>query len=436
MTASGVRLWQLRKERAMGTYTQMLENKIYDISPEDDNYTEELIEVANLFRNLGEALDGFLNSNGYSGSLTDIDSKAAYIREKFRQASIPIPRNLKKYFTESKEMGKETSFQFCLAFGLNLMQAETFLRKICLKRGFDCHDMKEAIYYYSIKNHLDYPDVQRMLDRIPKKLAKSSIDFGKDVLYTSTIVEEINRLESPEELLQFFDTHKNQFGYNNATAVKYIRRIWEEIAGAGGLAYQEACMIPKTIFQSNDSKAEREQKEKLRYEERFTIIDKNGDVSSSVWNVYLQILGLGNDQVGSLPEDRSFKSVLKDNAALHYLAEESFPDRQGIEAVLNGKHVSNERVRKMLILLLFYRFWVKLSIKSEDTYYRAKPADAERCFSEINKYLLDAGYPELYFGNPYDWIFAWALRNEEPLAAFRYLIGELAAVKSEDICEP
>ena len=49
----------------------------------------------------------------------------------------------------------------------------------------------------------------------------------------------------------------------------------------------------------------------------------------------------------------------------------------------------------------------------------------------MNRYLLDAGYPELYPGNPYDWIFLWALRDDYPLEAFRSYIGELFAVKSE-----
>lgn len=415
----------------MGAYTKKLESKIYDISPEDENYTQELIEVADLFRDFGEALDEFISENGYVGSLADLEGKTAFIKERFQKASIPAPRNLKKYFTASKEIGRETAFQFCLAFGLNLAQSEAFLRKICLKRGFDCHDMSEAVYYYSIKNRLGYPDVRRMMDKLPKEIAKHRIDFGNDILYTSTIMEEINRVKSPEELLCFFEDHKNQFGYNHATAASFIRKLWEEIAGDGGLAHQEAGMMPKTIVGSKDSLTDWEQKERLWRDEPFTIIDKNGEASGSVWNVYLQIFGLGNDQAESLSRDRSLRSILKENAALHHLAQESFPDRQGLEAILNGKRVSNERVRKTLILLLFYRFWVKLSIKNKENYYRAKACDAGRCMDEINKFLLSAGFGELYFGNPYDWMFAWALRNEEPLAAFRYLIGELAAVKSE-----
>ena len=65
-------------------------------------------------------------------------------------------------------------------------------------------------------------------------------------------------------------------------------------------------------------------------------------------------------------------------------------------------------------------------------FYSAKVSDAERCLDTINARLLDAGYPELYAGNPYDWLFKWSLNDEHPLEAFRTYMGEVFAVKEED----
>ena len=45
--------------------------------------------------------------------------------------------------------------------------------------------------------------------------------------------------------------------------------------------------------------------------------------------------------------------------------------------------------------------------------------------------LLDANYPELYAGNPYDWLFLWSLQDDYPLDAFRSYIGEIFAVAKE-----
>ena len=51
--------------------------------------------------------------------------------------------------------------------------------------------------------------------------------------------------------------------------------------------------------------------------------------------------------------------------------------------------------------------------------------DADECLGQINHYLADAGYTELYYGNPYDWIFLFAMYDEYPLPTFREYIAEL-----------
>lgn len=91
--------------------------------------------------------------------------------------------------------------------------------------------------------------------------------------------------------------------------------------------------------------------------------------------------------------------MLKDNALLHPLAEDSFPNRDGLTKILNGVHVSYESVRKLLILLVFYRFWVNKALAKG--HYTAGYGDADRCLSLINDCLTEAGYPMLYPGTVY-----------------------------------
>lgn len=91
--------------------------------------------------------------------------------------------------------------------------------------------------------------------------------------------------------------------------------------------------------------------------------------------------------------------------------------------ILRGEHVSYERVRKWLVLLTFYTYWAKRALVTGS--YEAMPDDGERCIAEMNRYLIDSGYPELYVGNPYDWIFFYVLKDSEPLRTFRYIWNEL-----------
>ncbi len=133
----------------MNTYTEYLENRAREIYPEDDiDYSQALMEVVNMFRHFDEALDTFLAEHGFTGNRSDVDEKISYIRTKFAQADIQPPRNMKKWYTEHKRIQKETAIRICFAFGLTVEESEDFMRRICLLRGFDCHNVEEVIYSY------------------------------------------------------------------------------------------------------------------------------------------------------------------------------------------------------------------------------------------------------------------------------------------------
>lgn len=399
----------------MRQYTNQLRNLQYEISLEDDNYTEKLLSVVKSFRDFDEALDVFIVQKGFAGDVENVDEKVEFIKNKFQLTGImSLPRNLKKWFTEKKRIEKrKIAFQFCFAFELDLQESEEFFRTVCLQRGFDCHYIEEAIYYYGISNGLNYSEVQEMLEKAPDD-EKGKVDFKGEVLFTESIVKEINRFKSKEELIQFFKENLEQFGYNNATAYRYIMDIWQRIERANGLAEKEkALLFPK-------------------------VVDGEVGKKRSVWDIYLQILGLydfddDNSPLFVLDTDRTLKPILKNNELLHPLAENSFPDRQGLEAILRGEHKSNELVRKSIILLVFYKFWTNLLIKKGSNNYRANPDDAERCYAEINRYLVDAGYPALYAGNPYDWIFLFAIQDAYPMETFRYFMRELYIIKEDEL---
>ena len=74
------------------------------------------------------------------------------------------------------------------------------------------------------------------------------------------------------------------------------------------------------------------------------------------YDAYLAILQLDKKEVKRLATDRSIKPILE---KLHDSAQDSFPDRQGIELILRGEIVSYERVRKWLVLLTFYTYWAR-----------------------------------------------------------------------------
>lgn len=401
----------------MGEYTQFLSAKGRDISPEDENYAQELLEVAKSFRTFDAALDAFIVQNGYSGALTDTDAKVQFIKERFDEAGIPVKsRTLRDWFDKHTQAEKrDIAIPFCFAFQLTLEETQDFFRRVYLQRNLDCHNINEAIYYYCIRHRLSYSEAQALIEKAPKQDGKGRIDPNSDVLFTGTIVKELDRFQSPEELLAFLAENRDQFGYNNATAKKYIGELWRRVAGENGLADREIRRrFPKKTFP---------------------------DKSRSAWDVYQQIFGLldfdniGGDKLFLMKGDRTVRPLLKANDLIHPLVRRSFPDRQGLEAIISGNWQSDEVVRKTMILLAFYRFWAELFLKGTEPEYMAKPNDAQRCLASMNRLLLDAGYPELYAGNPYDWIFLYASQDAYPLDAFRSFMREayLNKVAPDDV---
>ena len=387
----------------MPAYTTLLQKPLDTISWEDDNFIEELLEVVQLFRPFSKAMDEFLKEHGFAGNIEDADAKAAFVRAVFAKANMDAPREVREWFA-GQPVKRDTVFQICFAFGLDGGETDEFFRRIYTKeRSFNCHLMQEAIYYFCLNNGLTWADALDIQSRAPLA-GKDAGDV--DVVYTGSIIAELNDLESKEEFIAWLNENIDKFvPYGNVTAYETIRRLWRQAAGPDGLLIQENQKLSSLL----DDDA-------MGNKSSF----RTGSSGARLYDAYLAILQLDKKTVKKLGTDRSIKPILE---KLHDDAQDSFPDRQGIDLILRGEHVSYERVRKWLVLLTFYTYWAKRAIANGN--YEAQPDDADRCIAEMNRYLIDCGYPELYMGNPYDWIFFYAIKDSEPLRAFRYIWNEL-----------
>ncbi len=409
----------------MGRYTHFLEERSYELFSEDKDYKEELLENAKLFRRFDEAMDAFLVSRGTIGERETVEKKILFLNHTFKEAGIKPPRNMRKWFTEYKRIERKTAFQICFAFSLDVEESDDFFRKVCLQRGFDLHSVWDIVCFFSLSHGYRYEEAVSLYEDIQKRnngdsgvlsMKKAGVALKNEnekkkstqtkTIYTSVITEEIQKIQNPEELKQFFERNIEMFGYRNVTAYRYIQNVWKEIAGEAGLAEKERKRLYRPFVLGENEKLSGQEKR------------------DSLWKIYLQILGLSGDQISVLKTDRSLKPILRDNPMLHPLAEFSFPDRDGLNKILNGELVSYERVRKILILLVFYKYWVSLAL--ERGHYDSTGGDLPRCERVLNTYLLDAGYPLLYIGNPFDWTILYSLVNSEfPLLSFREFMQEL-----------
>ena len=402
----------------MSTYTTLLESPFDQISPEDDSFIEELLEVAQLFRPFSEGLDDFIAAHGYEGDMTDAAAKVGFIRGVFRRAGMSPPREIGKWYSQNQPIRRDTAFQICFAFGLDGVQTDEFFRRVFVReRSFDCHRVQEAVYYYCLNNGLDYASAQDILSQLPEP--PRGLQPGQSVVFTNSIVESLNRIDSRATLVRYLSDNIALFSHNNATAYDYIRRLWGQVSGENGLVAREF----RRFYSGGEDAATDTRRKSLR--------KGTAGAPVSTMELYLGIFQLDKKRVYALHSDRTLKPLLE---CLRAEVKDSFPDRQGIEGVLAGRTLSYERVRKLLILLAFYVFWAKRRLERGS--YEAGAHDGARCVDEINRILFDAGYPELYVGNPYDWLFLYAARQFDPLATFREIWQSLLDRAAADTGKP
>ena len=417
----------------MTTYTTILEDPLESISPEDDDFVEKLKEAAGLFRPFSVAMGEFLREHGYvelkeregkeAGEKVaggkeestkeeieaEIEAKVQFIRSAFLGAGMEPPREIREWFRKGQPIRRETAFALCFAFHLDGWETDEFFRRYYTReRSFNCHKVEEAIYYFCLNHGLSFQDAMDIQERLP--LVGKQKEEG-EVVYTGSIMEELNQLETKEELVSYLIENIWKFSASNVTAYDYIRALWEKTAGVKGLLSKEREYLPS--FQDDLALGK----------EKSLLVGKTG---VQPWEGYLAIFQMDKKEVARLHTERSIKPILE---ALHADVQDSFPDRQGLQKILSGKVVSYERVRKWLVLLSFYCFYARYAV--ERKHYRAQEEDAKRCLAYMNNFLVGAGYPELYLGNPYDWLFFYCMKQEEPLYTFRGIFQELLYSKLE-----
>lgn len=102
------------------------------------------------------------------------------------------------------------------------------------------------------------------------------------------------------------------------------------------------------------------------------------------------------------------------NARLPKEIRNRFPEA----GTISKKNMTYEEIRKLMILLFSYNFWSKVQAKEVENFF-------DDYLQEMNSYLFNSGLPDLYYGNPYDWMFLYCSLEDNPLDTFRNLLYEV-----------
>ena len=380
-------------------YTMNMNDAAYDIAQMDelgDNYAA-LLDYLNSpnFRSFGDGLKTVIRSKMPSDStITPQEFLQACCKDK----GITVASAATLYNWFHKGMRPDRAEQrreamFALAFALELTVEETtdLFHKVYLDRAFNKRSYKELIYYHCIKRGSTYAHAQKLI---------SLVSFNKEVedttVRTELISEQTASFADEIDLLVYIHNRPHNFSLSNVAAIAEYEKQWERARATVSL--EMGFTNQRTPHFVPRSRGTWDSKRLL------DLADK--DINSAAFDFEIITGQSITGAKGTKPLSFKNKYLPKEIAV-------NFPTSPSL-----GKNPSHEQLRKMIILLFSYEFWFNVQEANETDYF------FDYTYA-LDQKLEDIGYPPLYPGNPFDWLFLTCSNMERPLDAFRAILDEV-----------
>lgn len=404
-------------------------------SIDDCNEAYQYLQNSSNFVSFQEGLTALMQQCGYTGSLKDPEEKTAYLLLKLATIHVKITEiTVRDWFSGKRRpsldsRSRKLVYEICFALGASFELVQEFFRQVYFSRSFNCHTIKEAVYYYCLHQNHSYDHALELYETI-KAMPETAKFEASDPVYTNQIRNALDNCRSDEEFLAYFSRNKSIFDRWNQRALFYIEEFIRQIRGTkediGRIeAFRKVGTIPdaKTLTTPSASG--------LTIQEFFMQARHFG----RKWRYAKQNVTSIDFMLKFIT---TFTTGVTKDATLLDIVKLNFPSKKTFSKILNRSQseisTSYDSIRKCLILLKFYHFWVTLELMMDSGNAAENPqsdyADYFDDFCEEMAQLLEeCGYEELYERNPYDWIFLWASTTEHPLESFR---GVMRAIDFDD----
>lgn len=371
------------------SYTESLSDLMWDFVFEEDDAEDDYSRVIQClsgmdFRPFSERLLSFFNriteheySSGEAGDVLLALGASRGVR--FNRNTV------KNWFSSSSpkkgQQDRERAYQIAFALNLDLPGAVELLHKVYLDRAFNLRNASEAIYFYCIKNGKPYSNAQLMLAQLNNQ---NDDESSEEIIPTLQIKESINLCSEDEDVVAFIKSRPRDFSLSNTLAKEKLDKLISELKG--GLVVQEY---------------------KMRIEEAIETAGR--DLTSIDFMLYM----ITNQDSSSKNAD--FFDLRK---LLPREVTSNFPNKQTFSLT----NPSSDIIRKELIMLYFYKYWVTLYLEDgvmANTDYEHYDA----FIAQVNMHLDECGLGTLYKGNPHDWLYMYCSGKVNPLDAFRGILA-------------
>lgn len=387
-----------------GEFTQLIFERILEI---DQTLTEELpgieemefLDPAMLFQ---EGINRRLIKLGFNGDIDSVGCKMDFLRKQFQKNKVEPRVNdvtLKNWMTKAaptgNDNGRENVFKLCFALEMNAEETAEFFLKAFLNRPYNYKKTNEAVYYFCLRNGINYVDAVRIITAIQNIPQSQTVE--KEV-NTERIGYEISNITDEEELIKYLAENRYSDEKQHYTSVEKIKSML-------------------------DNCFELAQKE-TQFTRGTPVIVKSVDALLDVIYDYDADSMRKNEK--KTIQDSRFPKCVKAN----------WIDRQAFHNIEKHLTRTEDVYRKALVLLKFYSYYADAYCKA-----RSKMTEDEIDFcgyaddfeAELETVLAECGYIQLYKRNPFDWLILYCAAFPNPLSTFRDIISKyFLDVVSED----
>lgn len=405
-------------------FTETISESIWDsaivLTPQD---AVSFLNHKENFRSFSQGLTQLICKYGYEKDPEDIEEKTNFVSKSLSSfPNPPVKSTIKDWFSDKRRPGPNSTsrthlFHLCFALSISMEDVQWFFGHVYFDRCFNCHTKDEAVYYYCLSRKLPYSHAQSLLaavNSLPEPPQTQTINR-----FTSDIRTRLDNCANDDELLAFFTDNLSVFRQWNTTALKYIREYLSRIQGKpSDKAVLEAYKAGKPLFAQDV--------ENCSLIIREYLATSNQGMRHSISQKNITSIDFMLDQILTV------NTGLSREAPIPEIVRRCFPSKKTFSAILNKAKTltSYDALRKCLVLLQFYAFWVTLVLKPEMYSTHLNEWFDIYC-DEANALLAECGYEELFAGNPYDWLFLWSATTNEPLKTLREVIDCLYSMKDE-----
>ena len=424
-------------------YTQFNENSLHHFSNNDNLYDAiDFLKKPESFRNFDSGLIELMHRKGYLKELNCYEL-ADILYAKLQAINSSITRTTVDSWFQGTHRPKieagyrKQIYEICFAMKLNYTETMWFFQHVYYDRAFNCHTIDEAIYCYAFLNKLSYAEANELIVKVNQSAPSCNSTNNAFQNYTLFAKNQIENMKSTDELIAFLSDNKSNFDFWNHSAYKEItNRISQLIPTEQGK--KEINNIKRTAMRKNTisgviPKISAQKEWGLLMQEFFSKITCVEDLENiSGFNIQSNAFILRG-----ILSPHSLETVKVDKVNIPYVVKNNFPTRKTMSETLSLDKVSQSKsydcIRKLIILLNFYIFWVGVDLEPEK--YSKKGFSASDLYhiflDELNSRLYVCGYEDMYAGNPYDWLFMCASLSTAPLQYFRDCIGEILSDEDE-----